>query len=184
MRTLRFMAVVCLGMAFMGCVNLKSVQDFAGESAKFSAYTELTTRFRDTYQREQPYVTGEAARMAQANDRRRKAAYQDLLEVHRSVSAYLRTLATLAGDRTFEVSKSLDSVASGIKAQPDFGIEAKQVEACSNLSKVVTKWLGSAHQEKAVRAMLKEGDPHLQTLLEGMTSLVGQYRQTNRVLLR
>ena len=179
MQLLRFMTAFGLTAVFMGCVNLKAVQDFAAESAKFSAYTELTTRFRDTYQREQPYVSGQTAQLAQANDAKRKASYPDLLKIQRSVALYMRTLATLAGDKTFDFSKSLDSLESGIKAHHDFGIGENQVEAYSNLSQVVAKWIASGYQTRAVRAMLKEGDPPLQILLEGMVSLVGHYRRTN-----
>jgi len=70
----------------VGCANLKEVGDYAAESAKLSAYTELTTRFRDTYEREQPYLSSEADRIARENDKRRKDAYGDLLQIHQTVS--------------------------------------------------------------------------------------------------
>ena len=179
MKRLRFMTAFALTAAFMGCVNLKTVQDFAAESAKFSAYTELTTRFRDTYQRELPYVSGQTAQLAQANDAKRKAAYPDLVKIQRNIAIYMRTLATLAGDKTFDFSKSLESIESGIKAHPDFGINAKEVDAFSNLSKVAAKWLASAYQDKAVRDLLREADPPLQDLLDGLAALVSHYKQTN-----
>lgn len=179
MSALRCLAACALSLAVSGCVNLKVVRDFAGESARLSEYTELTTRFRDTYERERPYVSGEAERLAQANDRERKAAYRDLLAVHRTVARYMATLGTLAGDRTFDLSKNLDAAASDIKAHADFGLGPKQVDACSNLAKVVAKWLTSDRQEKTVRAMIREGDPPLQDLLEGMSALVEHYRRTD-----
>ena len=54
MRATRIMSALLLTLALVACVNLKEVREYAGESAKLSAYTELTTRFRDTYYREQP----------------------------------------------------------------------------------------------------------------------------------
>ena len=179
MRSLRFLAVFALAAACTGCANLRSVQAFAVASARFSAYTEVTTRFRDTYRREQPYLSGQAEELARANDRHRKAAYQDLLRIQQNVALYMQTLARLAGDRTFDLSKPLETAASGIQAHPDLGIDAKQVQACAKLAEVVAKWLTAAYQERAVRELLREGEPELQILLAGMASLVSHYQQTN-----
>jgi len=179
MKTTKIISALLLTIALVSCVNLKEVRDYAGESAKLSAYTELTTRFRDTYEREQPYLSGEADRQAQDNDKRRKAAYEDLLKIHQRVVLYMQTLAKLAGEDTFDLSKEVDSLADGIKAYPDPGINDKHVNAVSNISQVITKWITSSHQEHAVRGMVKEGDAYLQTTLEGMMSLVHYYRKTN-----
>lgn len=179
MKATKIMFVLLLILALIGCANLKEVRDYAGESSKLSAYTELTTRFRNTYEREQPYLSGEADRQAQDNNKRRKAAYEDLLKIHQRVSLYMQTLATLAGEDTFDLSKEVDSLAGGIKAYPDFGIDEKHVDAISNISKVITKWITSSYQERAVRDMVKDSDAYLQTTLEGMMSLVRYYKKTN-----
>ena len=179
MKTIKIISALLFALFLVGCANLKGVRDFAGESAKLSAYTELTTRFRDTYQREQPYLSGEADRLAQENDKRRKAAYDDLLKIHQTVSLYMQTLAKLAGENTFDLSKQIDSLSAGIKAYPDLGIDEKNVNAITNISKVITKWITTAEQERAVRNMVMEGDQHLQTVLDGMIGLVRYYRKTN-----
>lgn len=179
MHAMRIARVLLLTFALAGCANLKEVRDYAGEAAKLSAYTELTTRFRDTYEREQPYLFGEAERLAQENDKKRKAAYADLLKIHQRVSLYMQTLARLAGEDTFDLTPEIGSLASGIKAYPDLGIEAKQVDAVANIAKVITKWITSSYQEHAVRSMIKEGDADLQATLEGMTALVRYYKKTN-----
>jgi hypothetical protein len=179
MKTIKIVFALSLALFILSCANLKGVRDFASESAKLSAYTELTTRFRDTYQREQPYLSGEADRLAQENDKRRRAAYEDLLKIHQKVSLYMQTLAKLAGENAFDLSKQIDSLGAGIKAYPDLDIDEKHVNAVINISKVITKWITTAYQERAVRNMVREGDPHLQTLLDGMMGLVRYYRKTN-----
>jgi hypothetical protein len=173
------LSALLLALLLVGCADLREVREFAGESAQLSAYTELTTRFRDTYQREQPYLSGEADRLAQENDKKRRAAYTDLLKIHQSAALYMQTLAKLAGENRFDISKKIDALAGGIKAYPDMGIDDKQVSAVSNISKIVSKWITTAYQERAVRTMVKEGDPHLQTLLDGMAGLVRYYRKTS-----
>lgn len=179
MNAIRITLSLLLAIVLAGCTNLQEVRDYASESARLSAYTELTTRFRDTYEREQPYLDGEADRLAQANDRKRKAAYEDLLKIHHSISIYMQTLATLAGEDTFDISGGVKSLAAGINAYPDFGIEKKHADAMFSMSKVITKWATSAYQESAVRNMIKEGDAPLQATLQGMIALVRYYRKTN-----
>jgi hypothetical protein len=179
MKIAKTLSALLLALLLVGCANLKGVREFAGESAKLSAYTELTTRFRDTYQREQPYLSGEADRLAQENDKKRKAAYNDLLKIHQSMALYMQTLAKLAGANTFDLSKKIDALADGIKAYPDLGIDDKEVKAVSDISKVIAKWITTAYQERAVRNMVREGDPHVQTLLDGMAGLVRYYRKSN-----
>lgn len=166
-------------LVFVGCANLKAVRDYAGESARLSSYTDLTTRFRDTYGREEPYLFGEASLEAQANDKRRKAAYGDLLKIHQSITLYMQTLAMLAGEDAFDLSKNIDSLAGGIKSYPDFGIENRHVDAVSNITKVITKWITASYQQRAVETMVEEGDTDLQTALDGMKALVRFYRKTN-----
>jgi hypothetical protein len=179
MKIIKALSALLLALLLVGCANLKGVREFASESAKLSAYTELTTRFRDTYQREQPYLSGEADRLAQENDKKRMAAYNDLLKIHQSVALYMQTLAKLAGENTFDLSKKIDALADGIKAYPDLGINDKEVKAVSDISKVMARWITSAYQERAVRNMVREGDPHVQTLLDGMAGLVRYYRKSN-----
>jgi len=178
-KTIRILSVLLLTLCLSSCVNLKGVRDYANESAKLSAYTELTTRFRDTYQREQPYLFGEADRIAKENDKRRRAAYGDLLKIQQRVALYMQTLAKLAGENTFDLSDEIDSLATGIKAYPDLGISDKHVNAVSNISKVIVRWVTTAYQEQAVRNMIREGDADLQMLLDGMIELVRYYKKTN-----
>jgi hypothetical protein len=179
MKTARLLGTLSLLLGLFGCANLEEVQSFAGESAKLSAYTELTTRFRDTYQREKPYLAGEADRIAQSNDKKRKEAYADLVKIHQGVSLYMQTLAKLAGDDRFDLTKPIGALGSGIKAYPDLGIQKSHVDAFFSITKIVSKWAGSAYQQRAVREMVIEGDAPIQTMLEGMLSIVRYYEKTN-----
>ncbi|RJX33620.1 MAG: hypothetical protein C4531_05220 [Desulfurivibrio sp.] len=179
MKASRPLAVLLATLVLAGCANLQEIRDYADASAEFSAYTELTTRFRDTYQREQPYLSGEAERLARDNDQKRQAAYADLLVIHQRVTLYMQTLARLAGDDAFDLSPQIDSLSAGIKAHPELGIDAQQVDAAANLSQVISRWLTASYQQRAVRSMITEGDPHLQKMLVAMLTLIRYYRQTS-----
>jgi hypothetical protein len=180
-KTRRATALSCviLTLSLAGCTDLKAVREFGGQSARLAGYTELTTRFRNTYERERPYLTGDADRLAQENDKRRQASYDDLVTIHQTVSLYMKTLARLAGDDTFDLSKGIDAMGTGIKAWPDLGIEEGQVDAVSDLASVVSSWVTSAVQQRAIRQMVKRGNAPLQITLEKMVTLVRLYRETH-----
>jgi hypothetical protein len=175
----RLVPILGVAVLLTACVQLKEVRDFAGESAKFSGYTELTTRFRDTFERELPYLDDQNLIKEAENDKGRKQVYSDLLKIHDRVSLYLKTLATLAGEDRFDLSKPIGAVEEGITANSNFGIEQKQVNAYSELGKIVAKWATSAYQQSAVREMVREGNGHVQVSLEGMAGLVRLYRKTH-----
>ncbi|KHN57619.1 hypothetical protein BA188_02480 [Aeromonas hydrophila] len=102
-----------------------------------------------------------------------------MLKIHYSVSLYMKTLAVLAGDDTFDLSKNIDSLAGDIQAHPEFGINEGHVDAIFKISKIITKEITHVYQESAVRNMIKEGDAPLQTTLNGMLDLVRLYKKTN-----
>lgn len=162
-----------------GCANLQPVREFANASAELSGYTQLTNRFNTTYERERLYISGLVDARAQENDKKRKAVYDDLLKVHRTATLYMQTLAKLAGEDTYDLSGEINGIAGGIKAHPEFGISAAQVDAVANISNLISKWATAGIQEDAVKEMVREGDASFQHLLDGMTNLVRLYAKTN-----
>jgi len=174
------LALSILLLMLGGSTNLKVVRDYAKESAQFSACTELTDRYRDTYQREQPYLDLEDDKGEKATDAKRQAAYEGLIRIHKALTAYMQTLAKLAGEDAFSLSKDVAALSGSIKPLPELGIDATQVDAYSGLVQVVTRWATAGVQERAVRRMVEEGDPQVQQLLAGMQHLVELYRKTNQ----
>lgn len=171
-------ALLLVALLGSGCADLKEVREFAGESARLASYKELTVRFRDTYSREEPYLYGDAAKIAKINDAARKAIFEDLMRLHDGVMLYMATLATLAGDDTFDLSKGIEGLAKGIKSIPDAGLTAKHVDAFASLAKIVARWATSAYQQRAIREMVVESDIPLQAVLEGLSSVVQYYAKT------
>ena len=175
----RYIGVVVLAIWLAGCANLKDVKDYASESAKLTSYTELTAHFRDTYDREKPYLSTEADRIARENDKRRREAYRDLIQIQRHITSYMQTLAAVAGADSFDLSQETGALASGIKAYPEWGLDKKHVDAVANLIKVTGRWAPVYLQHKAVREMVKEADEPVQTSLEGLLALLHFYRETH-----
>ncbi|MFP5393655.1 MAG: hypothetical protein ACLGI6_19240 [Gammaproteobacteria bacterium] len=165
-----------------GCasnVSLQEVRDFADASAKLGAYSELSARYRDTYIREQPYLTPATDKLAKENDAKRRAVYEDFISVQKAVVLYMQTLSVLAGDARFDLSAQIDDLGAGLKANADSGLEQRHIAAYTGLTRLLTRVIASGYQARSVETMVRDGDADVQVLLEGMTTLTRLYAKTN-----
>ena len=181
----RFTALAALAASLLlgGCaspnVSLAEVREFAGASAKLGGYAELSTRYRDTYLREQPYLTPAADKVARETDARRRAVYEDFRSVQKAVVLYMQTLALLAGEDRFDLTPQLDDLGNGLKANAESGLEQRHVTAYTGLTRLLTRAIASGYQGRSVETMVRDGDADLQTLIGAMISLTRLYAKTN-----
>lgn len=183
LRHLTTLAALAACLLLGGCagthVSLVEVREFAGASARLGAYAELSTRYRDTYLREQPYLTPAADRIARENDARRRAVYDDFRSLQKSVVLYMQTLALLAGDDRFDLTPQLDDLGNGLKGNAESGLEQRHVSAYTGLTRLLTRAIASGYQGRSVETMVRDGDADLQTLVGAMISLTRLYTKTN-----
>lgn len=173
------LAALALGGCASTNVSLQEVREFADASAKLGAYGELSTRFRDTYAREQPYLPPAADKLGKENDTKRRAVYDDFVSVQKSVVLYMQTLSVLAGDGRYDLSDRLDDLGNGLKANAETGIEQRHVTAYTGLTRLLTRAIASGYQGRSVETMVRDGDADLQTLLDAMITLTRFYAKTN-----
>lgn len=162
-----------------GNVNLAEVRAFADASAKLGGYGELSRRYRDTYQREQPYLSPAADRIAKENDARRRAVYDDFVSIQKTLVLYMQTLSLLAGEARYDLSSQLDELGTGLKANSESGLQQRHVAAYTGLTRLLTRVIASGYQNRSVATMVRDGDADVQTLLEAMTTLTRLYAKTN-----
>lgn len=183
-RFLLALALLTAAMLVSGCastgVSLVEVRDFADASAKLGGYTELSKRFRDTYQREQPYLSPVADRLARENDVRRKAAYEDFVAAQKALVLYMKTLSVLAGDARYDLTPQLDEIGNGMKALAGSGVEQRHVTAYTGLTRLLTRAIASGYQGRSVATMVRDGDADVRVLLDGMISLTRLYEKTHQ----
>jgi hypothetical protein len=160
-------------------VSLVEVREFAGASAKLGGYAELSTRYRDTYVREQPYLSPAADKIARETDAKRRAVYEDFRSVQKSVVLYMQTLALLAGGDRFDLTPQIDDLGNGLKANAESGLEQRHVTAYTGLTRLLTRAIASGYQGRSVETMVRDGDADLQTLVGAMISLTRLYAKTN-----
>jgi hypothetical protein len=186
MKPCRSIAVlVLLGASLLlaGCasgnVNLAEVREFADASAKLGAYAELSKRYRDTYLREQPYLSPVTDRVAKENDAKRRAVYDDFVSAQKALVLYMQTLSVLAGDGRYDLTPQLDDMGSGIKALAGSGLEQRHVTAYTGLTRLLTRVIASGYQNRSVETMVRDGDAHVRVLLDGMMNLTRIYAKTH-----
>ncbi|XYJ09160.1 hypothetical protein ACSUZJ_17425 [Telluria sp. B2] len=162
-----------------GPVSLTEVREFADASARLGGYSELSRRYRDTYEREQPYLPASADRLARENDAKRRAVYEDFVSVQKAVVLYMQTLSLLAGDTRYDLSERIDDLGNGLKANTDSGLQQRHFAAYTGLTRLLTRVIASGYQNRSVETMVRDGDADVQTLLEAMISLTRLYYKTN-----
>jgi len=174
---------LCISLLLGGCattnVSLQEVRDFADQSAKLGGYAELSTRFRDTYAREQLYLPPAAERIGKETDVKRRALYEDFISAQKAVVLYMQTLSLLAGDARYDLTDKLDDLGNGIKANLESGLEQKHVVAYIGMTRMLTRVIASGYQGRSVETMVRDGDRDLQTLLDAMLTLTRFYAKTN-----
>jgi hypothetical protein len=182
----RFLLVLASGLLLASCatsgggpVSLAEVREFADASAKLGGYAELSKRYRDTYEREQPYLSPAADRIAKENDARRKAVYDDFVSIQKSLVLYMQTLSLLAGEARYDLSTQLDDLGNGLKANSESGLQQRHVAAYTGLTRLLTRVIASGYQGRSVETMVRDGDADVQALLEAMIALTRLYAKTN-----
>jgi hypothetical protein len=176
--------LVCVSLLLAGCagpgnVSLVEVREFADASAQLGGYAELSRRYRDTYEREQPYLSTAADRRARENDAKRRAVYGDFVSVQKTVVLYMQTLSLLAGDTRYDLSERIDDLGKGLKANADSGLAERHIAAYMGLTRLLTRVIASGYQNRSVETMVRDGDADVQTLIEAMISLTRLYAKTN-----
>ncbi|QJE02991.1 hypothetical protein HH212_25880 [Massilia forsythiae] len=162
-----------------GPISFAEVRQFADASARLGGYGELSRRYRDTYEREQPYLSPAADRIARENDARRRAVYDDFVSIQKSVVLYMQTLSVLAGDGRYDLSDRIDDLGNGLKANTESGLQQRHIAAYTGLTRLLTRVIASGYQNCSVATMVRDGDADVQVLLEAMSALTRLYAKTN-----
>ena len=182
-RSFAILALLAANLLLGGCatgnVSLYEVREFADASAKLGGYTELAKRYRDTYLREQPYLSPAADRLARENNAKRRAVYDDFVAVQKTLVLYMQTLSMLAGDARYDLTPQLDEIGTGVKGLAGSGLEQRHVVAYTGLTRLLTRVIASNYQNRSVETMVRDGDAHVRVLLDGMMTLTRLYHKTH-----
>lgn len=172
--------LLCLLLAACaGNPRLEQARGLAQDAPKLAGFSDLSQRFRDTYQRERPYLSTAAAEREEPIDRKRHDAYPDFVALHSAATTYLHALGALAGGEAFDYGAQVKQMAGGIKAWPDTGLTDRHVNAYAGLLRVLMRAATSRSQDQAVQAMLREGHEPLQGTLDAMATLLRYFNKNH-----
>lgn len=175
---------ILVGLLLAGCtspeqVSLGQVREFADASARLGGYAELSRRYRDTYERELPYLSPQAERLARETDARRRAVFDDFVAIQKTLVLYMQTLSLLAGDGRYDLSERIDDLGSGLNAMADSGLKKQHVAAYAGLSGLLTRAIASRYQNRSVDTMVRDGNADVQALIDAMIVLTSIYEKAN-----
>jgi hypothetical protein len=176
----RAAAALLAAFALAGCVNLKEVRDYAGQSSQLAAYDDVTARWLQTHQRESGFVIGPAVDASKKEDADRQATRDDLARIHRTVADYFVIMAKLAGDDTLSVTSNVDGLSQKVKAANFLALDDTHVDAYASVAKIVSNWISGAYQQREVARYIETGNAPIRTILQGMNNIVGAYIGTFR----
>ncbi|GAB3384041.1 hypothetical protein [Massilia agri] len=162
-----------------GQVSLQEVREFADASARLGGYAELARRYRDTYEREQPYLSPAADKLAKENDAKRRAVFEDFVAIQKTLVLYMQTLSLLAGDTRYDLSARIDDLGNGLKANTESGLQQRHITAYTGMTRLLTRVIASGYQNRSVETMVRDGDADVQVLLDAMIQLTRLYYKTN-----
>ncbi len=162
-----------------GQVSLQEVREFADASARLGGYAELARRYRDTYEREQPYLSPAADKLAKENDAKRRAVFEDFVAIQKTLVLYMQTLSLLAGDSRYDLSARIDDLGNGLKANTESGLQQRHITAYTGMTRLLTRVIASGYQNRSVETMVRDGDAGVQVLLDAMIQLTRLYYKTN-----
>ncbi|WP_288378936.1 hypothetical protein [uncultured Massilia sp.] len=162
-----------------GQVSLQEVREFADASARLGGYAELARRYRDTYEREQPYLSPAADKLAKENDAKRRAVFEDFVAIQKTVVLYMQTLSLLVGDSRYDLSTRIDDLGNGLKANTESGLQQRHIAAYTGMTRLLTRVIASGYQNRSVETMVRDGDADVQVLLDAMIQLTRLYYKTN-----
>lgn len=168
-RTIKLLCAVSLLGA---CTHLQDVRDFASESANLSAYPQAVDYTFEGYARSEPFLLPDNRDAEKANAAARQASRDSLIGLYKLSSAYMTTLAKLAGADTFNTGANIDKLAKAIKEAPSLGVQPATVDAYTKLVHILSKWALEAAQEKAVQQMVREGGDDFEKVISGMGDVV------------
>jgi len=178
-RVLVLVGLLVAGCASTGQVSLGEVREFADASAKLGGYAELSRRYRDTYERELPYLSPQAERVARDTDARRRAVFDDFVAIQKTLVLYMQTLSLLAGDGRYDLSGRIDDLAGGLNAMTDSGLKQRHVAAYAGMTRLLTRVITSRYQNRSVDTMVRDGNADVQTLIDAMIVLTRIYEKAN-----
>ncbi|MGK5016401.1 hypothetical protein [Janthinobacterium sp. HLS12-2] len=170
---------LCLVAVLCGCTtprtDLAQVRALAAGTDALNAFSELSQRHVDSYQRARPFLSPAEDARERLLDAQRHAAQADVARLTQAVRLYLQALGRLAQADAYDVQPELAGAGAAIRAWPGSGIDDRHVSAYTLLLQQLSRLGGAASQQAHLAQVLHDGDAPLQALLAALDNLLLLY---------
>lgn len=173
-RNAKSLLVFAAAALMAGCANLDAVREFGKTAAAITAYPDAGVLYEQSARTAKPYDILSSSAPADQPEVRH-AQVQRALAAQAAVNAYFSTLAALAGDETFSLSKQVTAVDQSLKGLPRASGDATDIDAAAALANVLQKYLLAEKQASAVKALVFEGGPHAMRILDSLIRTTGDW---------
>ena len=172
-KTLLILCFVSL-VFLVSCVDLTAIRKFADTSADSAGYTSLTTDYINSIERLKRYQEEKFYKELDKQIEIRQKQKKPLLALHKGVEDYMHALGALASDDLVSYDKSLGSLSTEIKNAKLPGVEDKQVQAISGLTKLLAKAFTDGYRRAKLEEFIKESNSDFQSVIAAMTTIAGE----------
>ena len=164
---IRVVALVLLGIALTGCVNLKAVHEFATVSTEETTLKAIAGEMVDSPRRKVRYAADEDTKKAfeaAATVGRTKRA--ELVRSHEVIRVYMATLATLAGGGSTGVNPSV--AGSTVEIGNSGLLNSSEQQAFGKLATLVSHAATDSYRKTTVRQMIRQAAPDFPTAIAAL----------------
>lgn len=173
-------ALLCLYLG--GCATIpdsapttQQVRALAAQDDAITDFSALALRYRDSYERLQPYLDAQQDALEKRLDRQRRDMYRDVAQLSLALTQYLQALGQLARQDRHAMTAEINSAGVAIRAWPDAGINDEAVTAATIVLRLLARLQGEAGQRAVLAQTLQEGNLPVQTLLATLAHLLSLY---------
>jgi len=171
-------AAVLSALSLSGCAaDLDAVGRFARTSAATAEYQQVVKDYVDSPNRQRSYQPERFAQQLTDLAHRRAAQKPRLEAAQKVLVQYMKALGELADDHLPDVDDEIGDLGSALASAKFVGDGDAQVgketaTAATAIAKVLGRAVLDHYRQSAVVTIVRETDPHLQTLLAGLSEVL------------
>ncbi len=152
-----------------GCVDLKAIRAFSEISSQSATYTNFTDDYVRSIERQKSYQQEDRQKNPDAIIKEREAQRLVFLAIHKEISAYMTTLASLSSNNVISYDHSLDEMAKkmeAIKGENEKNFFKKgEVDAFKSLARLLAKATTNSYRRKDLKQFIELSNKDFQIII-------------------
>jgi len=165
-----------------GCADLAAIQKFGKLSADSAGYTKLTEEYASSPIRRKQYTFSEDSKQREILDglaAKRQPQVQMLMLYHKTVSEYMKAVASLAADEAVSFDENITGLANAaVKAKY---IDEEKAKAVKSIASTMASTLTDVNRQRKLIELIDKANAPLQLVLNDMAIVVKAYEKSFKI---